>query len=197
MTKAAEAQNDPFLALLEWRNTPSQQLGYSPAQILFGRRTRTRLPSTPQLLATPESPAVKRSLERAKERQAQYYNVGAKERPPLTKGQTVRVKLANNAEWAKGKIDRVLPYRSYEVRLADGTTRRRTSKHVRFSSEPSFIPFDDDVPGETIPTPASPAPEGTVTDRPMLALPIDSRALTITRSGRQVIRPTRYRDYND
>jgi len=46
MEKAIEDREDPFLALLVWRNTPSEQLGPSPAQILLGRHTRTHLPST-------------------------------------------------------------------------------------------------------------------------------------------------------
>ncbi len=36
MIKAKETNSDPFLALLEWRNTPSEQLGPSPAQLLVG-----------------------------------------------------------------------------------------------------------------------------------------------------------------
>jgi hypothetical protein len=38
MTKAVDSHQDPFLALLAWRNTPSEQLHQSPAQIMFGRR---------------------------------------------------------------------------------------------------------------------------------------------------------------
>jgi len=45
MIKATESGSDPLFALLDWRNTPSEQLGASPAQLMFGRRTRTRLPS--------------------------------------------------------------------------------------------------------------------------------------------------------
>ena len=54
MTKAREDHADPFLALLEWRNTPGH-LGRSPTptQILFGRRTKTRLPTVDTLLDTP------------------------------------------------------------------------------------------------------------------------------------------------
>jgi len=39
--KATEDREDPHLALLAWRNTPAEQLGKSPAQIMFSRRTWT------------------------------------------------------------------------------------------------------------------------------------------------------------
>jgi len=52
MTKAVESGNDPFLSLLEWRNTPTEK-GRSPAEIIFGRRTRTRLPCATRLLTAP------------------------------------------------------------------------------------------------------------------------------------------------
>ena len=39
--------------------------------------------------------------------------------------------------------ERCLPLRSYDVKFNDGTTRRRTSKHVRFSSEARLIDSDD------------------------------------------------------
>src|SRR6218665_2175532 len=87
----------------------------SPAQTLdsvLGQQTRTRLPTTNELLTTSESPAVRKSLEQATERQAGYYNAGAKDRSPLTTGQTVSVKLDYNSEWRNGEIERVLPYRS-------------------------------------------------------------------------------------
>ena len=44
------ANSDIFLALLEWRNTPSDGLDCSPAQTMFGRRTRTLIPTTSELL---------------------------------------------------------------------------------------------------------------------------------------------------
>jgi hypothetical protein len=33
----------------------------------------------------------------------------------------------------------VLSYRSYEVRFQDGSTLRRTSRHVSFSREPPIV----------------------------------------------------------
>ena len=82
--KAQETNTDPFLALLEWRNTPSEQLGRSPAQLLLGRRTRTRLPTANKLLDAPTSAIANDALTSAKARQAEYYNRGAKERPPTS-----------------------------------------------------------------------------------------------------------------
>ena len=46
MQTALEDTSDPFLALLAWRNTPSEQLGQSPSQIMFARRTRAHLSTT-------------------------------------------------------------------------------------------------------------------------------------------------------
>ena len=92
MTKPRGAGTDSYLALLEWRNMPSEQLGLLPEQLLFGRRTRTRLPTADELLDTATTHAASSSLAAAKDKQAMYYNRGAKERQSLTVGQTVRVK---------------------------------------------------------------------------------------------------------
>ena len=77
-------------------------------------------------------------MTEAKQRQAAYFNRTAKERPALSVGQTVRVRY-DDSDWRKAEVARVLPHRSYEVRFGDGTTRRRTSQHVRFSSEPQIV----------------------------------------------------------
>ena len=53
LTKARADKRDPLLALLEWRNTPTEGMNASPVQLLYGRRTRTRLPVAKQLL-TPQ-----------------------------------------------------------------------------------------------------------------------------------------------
>ena len=157
MSKSTESGNDPLLALLDWRNTPSEQLGLSPAQLMFGRRTRTKLPTADALLMTPTAAAAQASLTDAKQRQALYYNRGAKERPTLPVGQTVRVRF-DEGDWRKAEVARILPHRSYDVRFEDGTTRRRTSRHVRFSSEPPItIKYDGGEEPMTPPPAARPA----------------------------------------
>ena len=213
MTKAAEDHHgDPFLALLEWRNTPSENLQLSPAQIIFGRRTRTTLPTTSTLLQTPTSQQTASRLSHAKQQQAAYYDRTARARPQLSVGQTVRFKSSSDADdWKKGEIVNKLPYRSYSIRLPDGTTRRRTSKHVRFSSEPPIV-LDDSL---CSPKPVSHPPPDDRSDnsagatqpavhrRPPTTLrrqPSSSGQLgqakpppVVTRSGRRIIRPARYR----
>ena len=44
MKKVAESGNDFYLALLEWRNTPSEGMDSSPFQCIFSRRAKTLLP---------------------------------------------------------------------------------------------------------------------------------------------------------
>jgi len=48
--KSLAAKADFFLTLLDWRNTPTETCGRSPAQMLYGRRIRTLLPTVEKLL---------------------------------------------------------------------------------------------------------------------------------------------------
>jgi hypothetical protein len=203
MIKANETNTDPFLALLEWRNTPSEQLGLSPAQMMLGRRTR--LPTVGKLLDTQTSNAASKNLQQAKARQAFCYNRGAKERPPLSKGDTVRVKYDDRPEWRKAEVVGVLPHRSYEVRFEDGTVRRRTSKHVRFSPEPP-IALDDGIydshlqPSANLPPTRVPTDSarqqscGAAAQRPPAQLPPLLSSSITTRYGRVIKRPARFSD---
>ena len=50
LKKAQADKRDPYLALLAWRNTPTEGLNSSPVQRLMGRRTRTPLPTSANLL---------------------------------------------------------------------------------------------------------------------------------------------------
>jgi hypothetical protein len=172
----------------------------------MGRRTRSRLPTSNKLLETPLSFPANRALANAKERQAAYYNRRAKERPPFNVGQTVRVKFVDLPDWRKAEVTEVHPHRSYEVRFEDGTTRRRTSKHVRFSAEPPIIVGDDDdnehlqrPPASSNSTPSLSVPASNVS-APSARIAtscggIPPRASpTVTRSGRIIKRPARYSD---
>ena len=49
LAKAKDSGKDPYLSLMEYRNTPVDNLA-SPAQILMSRRLRSSLPTTHQQL---------------------------------------------------------------------------------------------------------------------------------------------------
>ena len=124
------------------------------------------------------------ALTAAKARQAFYYNVGARERQPLTVGQAVRTKFNDSTDWRKAEVAKVLPHRSYDLLFEDGTHRRRTSKHVRFSPEPPITIEDqtDLAPGHEMP------PNAAKVNIPTTA-PDKRPQQRVTRSGRQIKTP--------
>ncbi|XP_046573846.1 uncharacterized protein K02A2.6-like [Haliotis rubra] len=65
MSKSQHAQSDHFLALLDLRNVPTDGVGSSPVQRLFGRRTRTKLPTSSRLLQPKTSENVPAALSRS------------------------------------------------------------------------------------------------------------------------------------
>ena len=199
LAKANESKYDPYLALLDWRNTPIEGSNKSPSQIIFGRRTRALLPCVHRLM---EPPTAAEAVERArtgKMKQALYYNRSTTERAPLEEGQTVRFQVQQGSEWKKGEINRVLPHRSYEVKTEDGETRRRTSRHVRFSREQPIL-IENTYP-EAPSTPAPRSKSQTVGEsQGTKARPSEKKAKEghsknyTTRFGRKVVPPRRFRD---
>ena len=79
LMKAKEDKKDPLLAILDWRNTPSEGFGTSPVQRLMGRRTRTLLP-TAEVLLRPNSDikTTTSNLAARKRLQCRQYNRGIK-----------------------------------------------------------------------------------------------------------------------
>lgn len=130
---------DAFVrALLQWRNTPSPDLGLSPAQLLYGRRLRDLLPSLSaahrlrpewQLLAHDREVALaKRHL-----RNVERFNEHATSLPELPIGQTVAVQNQHGPRpnrWDKTGVILDRDDRQYVVRM-DGS-RRCSLRNRRF-----------------------------------------------------------------
>ena len=75
-TKCQETGQSEYLALLDWRNTPTEGLNTSPAQRLLGRRCKTRLPITESLLEPQFSTKEDmKALQCMKQRQKHYYDL--------------------------------------------------------------------------------------------------------------------------
>ena len=135
-----DGSSDPLLAILEWRNTPSEATQTSPAQRLFGRRCRTPLPTVVSQLQ-PDSDRGEAKFRQAKALQAEFYNRSAKALPPLSTGQTVSIQVPGSTKWIPGTIAKPLDHRSYEV-AAQGSTYRRNRRHLR----PSLCEPPPDLP---------------------------------------------------
>ena len=106
--KATKATSDPYLAVLDYRNTPTEGTTTSPAQRLFNRRTKTRLPTSRSLLL----PVVPGNIMAAKRkklvRQGKYYNRSAKNLRPLEEGEQVRVQplQPHQKEWTRARVNK-------------------------------------------------------------------------------------------
>ena len=84
-----------FQALLDWRNTPTAEIGASPAQRLMSRRCKTLLPVAGSLLQ-PSVPteADTRKLLGTKQQQQHYYNKQVRPLEPISiLGDTVHMRL--------------------------------------------------------------------------------------------------------
>ncbi|XP_014669350.1 PREDICTED: uncharacterized protein K02A2.6-like [Priapulus caudatus] len=95
--KSKMAKSYPYLAILDFRNTPTQRVGSSPAQRIFGRRTKTLLPTTAALLNPRGLP---HDCER--ERITLLKHKSAKDLRELSQIDVVRVQPAPEGKWVKG-----------------------------------------------------------------------------------------------
>ena len=103
----------------------------------MNRRTKTLLPSTNKLLKPKIITNVPQQLADNKKRQAYHYDKRAKDLPPLTVGETVRVRpMKDKVEWKKAIVTRKKSEpRSYEVMTQTGKKipkkSQRSPQHQR------------------------------------------------------------------
>lgn len=197
MKKAATTNLDFQLALLDWRNTPTEGMKSSPAQRMFGRRTRTLLPTSKELLEPQLVRDVRERKLQRKEAQTRYFNRKVKELLSLTEGDVVRMKPQvsdGKQRWAKAQVQQQVDVRSYAVRTEDGRLFRRNHRHLQQSKE-QFVAKDVDV---KIPSPVTNCPPTEVYIEPYfsststeqhkrLNTPLGSKE---TGQGPPIIRPT-------
>ncbi|PFX21905.1 Retrovirus-related Pol polyprotein from transposon 17.6 [Stylophora pistillata] len=115
LTKAKQDRQDPYLGLLEYRNTPIDNTG-SPVQLLMSRRLRSTIPTTdaqlqPKVL---DSHKVMEKLRLKQEKQKHYFDQHAKHLPTLEKGDWIRVQMGSH--WKPGVVtDHAGTPRSYRI----------------------------------------------------------------------------------
>ena len=174
-TKCKASGVSEFQALLDWRNTPTEGIGTSPAQRLMGRRCKTLLPVAGSLLQPRYSTDDDtRKLIGVKQRQQYYYDKHSKPLEPIGRGDTVRMKLPGQRTWSAGTCTALVGPRSYEVKVGEGIYRRNRRHLISTSGQaPSPLPgdviYDEQPPTdeetEVTATPEKFPPTGTVLRR--------------------------------
>ena len=132
MTKVTENGEDPFLGIIEYRNTPVDGFA-SPAQLLMSRQLRSILPCTSQHLkkkVIPTTQFTRRRTEMQK-RQKLYHDKSARSLKQLTPGDAVYVQKTPNRPWSQAVVlSHAGKPRSYRVRTNEGSMLRRNHKHL-------------------------------------------------------------------
>lgn len=128
-----EKNDDPYIALLSYRDTPGPS-GFSPAQLLMGRKLQTRLPGLPERL-DPDPPSRDEFKKRdaaykAQQVQAFTSRHSASLLPPLTAGDRVWVRDLHCPATQLSPTQRP---RSYVVETPRGVVQRNRRHLVKLS----------------------------------------------------------------
>ena len=202
--KADEDGRDPYLALLEYRNTPITGLQYSPAQLLMSRTLRSKLPTSEKLLQ-PKVVDAHADLQRRQESQKAYYDRRTVPLKQLQPGDVVRVQRGK--VWDPAIVTGVCDQqpRSYIIQNEHGSLRRNR-RHLKNTAErPPLLVPPDDVRGPTQevrppPPTAEPRPVEPPPPEPPVAV-ASPRPVVVaaspkkTKCGRPVVVPRKYNDY--
>ena len=170
---------------------------------MFGRRMRTLLPMSKQLLKPETQKGVSEKLKVQKQLQSEYFNRGSKELSELQENDIVRIqpsKQDRTGRWRKGIVLRKVDVGSCIVRREDGTVLRRNRKFLRASKE-TFDDIAEGVPDIPCPqneeqAPGSESKTQTETeekaDTPQASQTQEVHTPMKTRSGRIINRPDYY-----
>ena len=145
-TKCKESGQSEALALVDWRNTPTEGIGLSPAQRLMGRRCKTLLPVAGTLLQPRYSTEQEtRALIGNKQRQQHYYSKHAKPLHPIQPGETVRMNLPGQKTWTASRCTGQTGPRSYDVKIGETAYMRNRRQLIR-SKEPPIVDISEPEP---------------------------------------------------
>ena len=126
-------EGDPAKALLSYRSTPHAN-GYSPAELLFCRKLRSRLPVAESELKPnwPDMPKFRDEEEARKQKQKNLFDShrGVRELPEIPVGTTVWVRDLKVPATVAESVD---THRSYIVNTPKGTIRRNRKFLVSYS----------------------------------------------------------------
>nr|XP_037272770.1 uncharacterized protein K02A2.6-like [Rhipicephalus microplus] len=134
LKKCGRNRVDFYMALLEWRNTPRDDVLKSPVLRLMGRQIRTLLPVSNSHLEPEAEPskAVHNRLTEIRQRQEIYYNHETMDLPALFPGQPVSAYDNLQRTWSPAVFLRPASTpRSAILKTEEVREFRRTREHLR------------------------------------------------------------------
>ncbi|UYV62970.1 K02A2.6-like [Cordylochernes scorpioides] len=129
--RCGEESTDPYLALLNLRNTPHNNLP-SPAQILMSRKLRSIIPSkTSQFVPSMiNNEAIQKQLVDNQVKMKNYYDRHTRPADPFSIND--RVWFRKDKRWIPGQLkNQANEPRSFYVKDQEGNEYRRNSIHIR------------------------------------------------------------------
>ena len=201
--KEKSDRRDVYMSLLEWRNTPDID-GFSPAQKLMSRRTRTTMPTAQVQLKPLIVREVPELIKHRRQKAKLHYDKSAKPLPELEIGDSVVLQpLQAKAKWDSGSCVGKAGPRSYIIETDKGLYRRNR-KFVRKICTPTTNKTEQDMPeencapkGDKVPVRTKDVIPETVTEKPeppvVVTEPPRPPSTPVTsRSGRMITKPARY-----
>jgi transposase InsO family protein len=158
MMKKCNMQNeDPYIALLNLRNTPQEGSNYTPVQRLMGRHTRTLLPTSSKLLKPNFAQDYQQISENLKTKLGEKHN-NCRQLAPLKLEDVLRIQPINPANqiWKPATVTKQLSPRAYTVQTKDGREYRRDRHHLRLQNvtkepiQPNNVDFDNNIQNKNI-----------------------------------------------
>ena len=196
MKKAFRNEEDPYLALMNFRACPGPEGTLAPATMLMNRNLRTRLPRMKKEILHQE-----KSVLEKQQKQKYYYDVKTKPLRPLAEGSTVRIQKENGWDSLAQVIKQADMPRSYIIQDETGRKLRRNKRDLlhtneNFSKEISQYSGDEEVEfveqaTSDIQTTAIPQIPSTCSSIPVT----NQKSPYQTRSGRIIRPPMRFQEY--
>jgi hypothetical protein len=199
MKKCLEDGHDLHLALLNYRASPIAGLDYSPSELLMSRKLKTKLPTTESQVMPQVVNNAREHLQSRQNKYKAYFDQGTKVLPPLSNGDSVRVRREKTWESAVVSHRDKTP-RSYVITTPEGYSYRRNRKHLQSVKEPAPViqPLyeHDSAPSGTSEVPVVPdintsANNGNVANPPTL----NTQNTAVRRSSRETKFPEKYKDF--
>ena len=109
LRKADEDNRDPYIALLEYRNTPVTGLAYSPAELLMSRKLKDNLPVAGTLLQPKVVANAQQQWALRQAQQKHYYDRGARSLDEPQAGESGEKKPGNQRFYQRRQMPKVIP----------------------------------------------------------------------------------------